>query len=29
MEISGADHFAMVDPDGLAFELILHSLLSK
>ena len=29
MEISGADHFAMVDPDGLAFDLILHSLLSK
>ena len=29
MEISGADHFAMVDPDGMAFELILHTLLSK
>lgn len=29
MEISGADHFAMVDPDGLAFELILQTLLSK
>lgn len=29
MEISSADHFAMVDPDGLAFDLILHSLLSK
>jgi acetyl esterase/lipase len=29
MEISGADHFAMVDPDGIAFELILHTLLSK
>lgn len=29
MEIAGADHFAMVDPDGLAFELILQTLLSK
>ena len=29
MEISGADHFAMVDPDGLAFELVLQALLSK
>jgi pimeloyl-ACP methyl ester carboxylesterase len=29
MEISGADHFAMVDPESLAFELILHTLLSK
>lgn len=29
MEISGADHFAMVDPDGLAFDLILQALLSK
>lgn len=29
MEISGADHFAMVDPEGLAFDLILHTLLSK
>ena len=29
MEVSGADHFAMVDPEGLAFELILHTLLSK
>lgn len=29
MEIVGADHFAMVDPDGLAFELILQTLLSK
>ena len=29
MEISGGDHFAMVDPDGIAFELILHTLLSK
>ncbi len=29
LEISGADHFAMIDPEGLAFELILHTLLSK
>ena len=29
MEISGADHFAMVDPDSLAFELVLQALLSK
>jgi pimeloyl-ACP methyl ester carboxylesterase len=29
MEVSGADHFAMVDPEGLAFELILQTLLSK
>ena len=29
MEISGGDHFAMVDPDGMAFELILRTLLSK
>lgn len=29
MEITGADHFAMINPDGLAFDLILHSLLSK
>jgi len=29
MEVTGADHFAMVDPDGLAFSLILQTLLSK
>ena len=29
MEISSADHFAMVDPDGMAFDLVLHVLLSK
>ena len=29
LEISEADHFAMVDPDGMAFDLILHILLSK
>ena len=29
MEVTGADHFAMLDPDGLAFSLILQTLLSK
>lgn len=29
MEISGADHFALLDPESLAFDLILHTLLSK
>lgn len=29
MEISGADHFAMIDPNGLAFDLIVQTLLSK
>ena len=29
MEIAGADHFAMIDPNGLAFSLILQTLLSK
>lgn len=29
MEISDADHFAMIDPEGLAFELILRTLLSN
>ena len=29
MEITGGDHFAVIDPNGLAFDLILHTLLSK
>jgi acetyl esterase/lipase len=29
MEISDADHFAMIDPEGLAFDLILRTLLSN
>lgn len=29
MEISGGDHFAMIDPNGLVFELILNILSSK
>ena len=29
MEITGGDHFAVIDPDGLAFDLILSTLLSK
>lgn len=29
MEVTGGDHFAMVDPESIAFELILHCLLSK
>lgn len=29
MEISEADHFALIDPEGLAFDLILQTLLSK
>jgi acetyl esterase/lipase len=29
MELSGEDHFAMINPDGLAFDLILQTLLSK
>lgn len=28
MEISGGDHFAMIDPDGLAFDLITHCLVN-
>lgn len=29
LEVAGADHFAMIDPEGLAFELINNALLSK
>lgn len=29
MEITGANHFTVIDPEGLAFDLILHTLLSK
>lgn len=29
MEVSDADHFEMINPDGLAFELILRTLLSN
>ena len=29
MEVSGGDHFAMINPESLAFELILQSLVTK
>lgn len=29
MEISGGDHFSVINPEGLAFDLILQTLLSK
>jgi len=29
MEITGGDHFSVIDPEGLAFDLILRTLLSK
>ena len=29
MEITGGDHFSVINPDGLAFDLILRTLLSK